>query len=615
MHKKNMVTANLRRNCNLLGLFLLLLAILQEISKSQSRTVLPRKPTNVATTDLTNTSVRITWQSRKSNFTAWYTVECSTAESGSAACKGILYSPEAKNITSTKADLRKLHPYTNYKFTIYAKNAASRNLPKKYWPNETIAFMTRPGLPSEVGSFLYKVEKKTLTLGWQPPPFKRDAVVYYETKCDGMKMKRTFYPYITISIGKQDAITCQVRATNTAGKGPWRTKTIILSGGLSSLETGMISVSVVVVCFIMLIVIVVVWKRSKKRRRRTSKNEDTVRWKREDSSEPNVYDPVHIELKGNSVDNVGFQDDDEEPVYIEIIGDDFEYPFDKLDRKKVLGQGEFGVVYRACALDISGSKGVSQVAVKILKENARERDQRDFLNELSIMKTIRPHQNVVRLLGCCTLTGRNCIILEYLRHGNLQVFLRKSRGYYGSNECELHTSVLSANQLLQFCFMIADGMNHISSQNVIHRDLACRNILVGTSNGQYVCKIGDLGLARQLDESTGFYQRVSQEKLPIKWMAYESLFEGIFSVKSDVWSFGVALYEIFTVGDTPYPLFKSKEMALQIKNGHRMSKPPHCSVELYEIMMKCWNNDANLRPSFSNLKDTFQELLSKDDHL
>jgi len=241
------------------------------------------------------------------------------------------------------------------------------------------------------------------------------------------------------------------------------------------------------------------------------------------------------------------------------------------------------------------------------EESATAKDKQDMITELNVMKGLEPHPHVVRLIGCCSLDSPLLIVLEYLPYGDLLGYLRISRGHsdsYNSGE-KKPTSRLTAKDLLSFAWMIADGMMYLADMKVVHRDLAARNILVGENK---VCKISDFGLAR--DVKHDIYVRKTQARLPIKWMPPESLFRGESSIMSDVWSYGIVLWEVFTIGDSPYPRIYASEVASLLEGGYRMPRPAHISEELYSIMSECWSEKPEARPTFQWICAAMKRLIN-----
>ncbi|KAH8363365.1 hypothetical protein KR084_009073 [Drosophila pseudotakahashii] len=289
----------------------------------------------------------------------------------------------------------------------------------------------------------------------------------------------------------------------------------------------------------------------------------------------------------------------------EANGDRWEFPRYRLKFFNILGEGAFGQVWRCEATNINDIEGITTVAVKTLKESATEVDRKDLLSELEVMKSLEPHINVVRLLGCCTDKDPTFVILEYVNRGKLQTYLRSSRAerHYGNTHGK--SNVLTSCDLTSFMYQVAKGMDYLTSRGIIHRDLAARNILI---TEDHTCKVADFGFARDVITSK-IYERKSEGKLPIRWMATESLYDNIFSVKSDIWSFGILMWEIVTLGSTPYPGISAADVMRKVRDGYRLEKPEHCRRELYNIMYYCWSHDPQERPLFGEIIQMLDKLL------
>ncbi|KAG5892404.1 hypothetical protein JTB14_014754 [Gonioctena quinquepunctata] len=289
--------------------------------------------------------------------------------------------------------------------------------------------------------------------------------------------------------------------------------------------------------------------------------------------------------------------------------DRWEYPRHRLKFFNILGEGAFGQVWKCEALDLEGKDtGVTVVAVKTLKENANEKERSDLISELQVMKMLEPHSNVVRLLGCCTDKEPIFLIMEYISKGKLQSYLRNSRAERYYNNMHGHSRSLTSRDLTSFVYQVAKGMEYLSENGIIHRDLAARNILI---TEEHTCKVADFGFARDVIASH-VYERKSEGRLPIRWMAPESLYDNIFSVKSDVWSFGVLIWEVVTLGSTPYPGMSAVEVMKKVRDGYRLDKPEHCRRELYNIMYYCWDKDAKQRPTFTECIELLEKLLMSE---
>ncbi|XP_026179205.1 tyrosine-protein kinase receptor Tie-1 isoform X2 [Mastacembelus armatus] len=260
----------------------------------------------------------------------------------------------------------------------------------------------------------------------------------------------------------------------------------------------------------------------------------------------------------------------------------------------VIGEGNFGQVIKAM-IKKDGNK--MSAAIKMLKEFASENDHRDFAGELEVLCKLGQHPNIINLIGACENRGYLYIAIEYAPYGNLLDFLRKSRVLETDPAfAKEHgtASTLTSQQLLQFAVDVANGMHYLSDKQFIHRDLAARNVLVGDN---LVAKIADFGLSRGEE----VYVKKTMGRLPVRWMAIESLNYSVYTTKSDVWSFGVLLWEIVSLGGTPYCGMTCAELYEKLPQGYRMEKPKNCDDEVYELMRQCWRDRPYERPPFSQI--------------
>ncbi|XP_077999681.1 proto-oncogene tyrosine-protein kinase receptor Ret-like [Glandiceps talaboti] len=286
--------------------------------------------------------------------------------------------------------------------------------------------------------------------------------------------------------------------------------------------------------------------------------------------------------------------------------------------EKVIGEGEFGRVLKAQALNIRGLTGYTPVAVKMIKNGASSSELRDLMTELHLLKQVN-HPNVIKLLGCCTHKGPLYLIVEYCNHGSLRHYLRDSRRLetlYVQDQFNLMVNgdnpsieeTVTSRDLMSFAWQICKGMMYLTEMKLVHRDLATRNVLVAEGK---IMKISDFGLTRDIYESDAYLKK-SKGRIPVKWMAVESLYDQIYTTKSDVWSFGVLLWEIITLGATPYPGIPPERLFHILKTGYRMERPDNCSDELYDIMLRCWRTSPKERPNFSELEKIFEQMLEQN---
>uniref|UniRef100_A0A3B3QFU5 Fibroblast growth factor receptor n=1 Tax=Paramormyrops kingsleyae TaxID=1676925 RepID=A0A3B3QFU5_9TELE len=289
----------------------------------------------------------------------------------------------------------------------------------------------------------------------------------------------------------------------------------------------------------------------------------------------------------------------------------WEFSRDKLTLGKPLGEGCFGqvVMAEAMGIDKDKTKDAVTVAVKMLKDDATEKDLSDLVSEMEMMKMIGKHKNIINLLGACTQDGPLYVIVEYASKGNLREYLRARRPpgmEYSYDIARVSDEQLTFKDLVSCAYQVARGMEYLASQKCIHRDLAARNVLVTESN---VMKIADFGLARDV-HNIDYYKKTTNGRLPVKWMAPEALFDRVYTHQSDVWSFGVLMWEIFTLGGSPYPGIPVEELFKLLKEGHRMDKPSNCTNELYMMMKDCWHAISSHRPTFKQLVEDLDRILT-----
>uniref|UniRef100_A0A087YLN1 receptor protein-tyrosine kinase n=1 Tax=Poecilia formosa TaxID=48698 RepID=A0A087YLN1_POEFO len=328
----------------------------------------------------------------------------------------------------------------------------------------------------------------------------------------------------------------------------------------------------------------------------------------------------------------------------------WEFPRDKLRLGGVLGSGAFGKVVEATAYGLGTENKATRVAVKMLKPSAHSEEREALMSELKILSHLGYHDNIVNLLGACTQGGPMLMITEYCSHGDLlnflrthvpdfmvsmitidevgdEVFYKNLTGHqerlrspnepgkteptwmqlvspalspeltWGSPSGE-HMMSLSLCDLLRFSYHVAQGLDFLSSRNCIHRDVAARNVLLTDCR---VAKICDFGLARDIQNDDSYIVQ-GNARLPVKWMAPESIFQCLYTVQSDVWSYGVLLWEIFSLGKSPYPnVVVDTNFYKMIKDGHHMEQPEFAPNEMYHLMKLCWSLEPTHRPTFKTI--------------
>ncbi|XP_053188038.1 macrophage colony-stimulating factor 1 receptor 2 [Scomber japonicus] len=331
----------------------------------------------------------------------------------------------------------------------------------------------------------------------------------------------------------------------------------------------------------------------------------------------------------------------------------WEFPRDKLRLGAVLGSGAFGKVVEATAYGLGTDDNVTRVAVKMLKPSAHSEEREALMSELKILSHLGYHDNIVNLLGACTRGGPMLMITEYCSHGDLLNFLRghahdfmasilsvdevEGEAFYknmtaqharlrsdsgisccseyqemqpilspGQEHLGVQKDSLSVSDLMRFSYQVAQGLDFLSTRNCIHRDVAARNVLL---TDHRVAKICDFGLARDICNDDSYIVQ-GNARLPVKWMAPESIFQCVYTVQSDVWSYGVLLWEIFSLGKSPYPnVAVDTNFYMMIKDGRHMAQPDFAPAEMYQLMTLCWSLEPTDRPTFKMIGQLIDRLL------
>ncbi|XP_054742256.1 tyrosine-protein kinase transmembrane receptor Ror [Anastrepha obliqua] len=263
-----------------------------------------------------------------------------------------------------------------------------------------------------------------------------------------------------------------------------------------------------------------------------------------------------------------------------------QYTLQDLEFVEELGEGAFGKVYKGQLTQMNGEKIF--VAVKALKENASLKTQQDFRREIELISDLK-HDNIVCILGVVLNKEPYCMLFEYMSNGDLHEFLIANSPSENKSLTQL--------EFLKISLQISEGMEYLSSHHYVHRDLAARNCLVGD---KLTVKISDFGLSRDI-YSSDYYRVQSKSLLPVRWMPSESILYGKFTTESDVWSFGVVLWEIYSYGMQPYYGHSNQEVINLVRSRQLLSCPEACPTAVYSLMIECWHEQSVRRPSFSEI--------------
>ncbi|KAE8294072.1 Ephrin type-B receptor 3 [Larimichthys crocea] len=499
-------------------------------------------------------------------------------------------SPRHLGLMQRRVAVRNLQAHTQYSFEIQAVNGVSNKSP--YTPQfSTVNITTNQAAPSAVPTVhLMAATASTMSLSWLPPEKPNGIILDYEIKyhekdqgeaiAHTMTAQRSNARIEGLKAGTPYVV--QVRARTVAGYGrysspadfstnlqtdppkSWQEQLPLIVG--SATATLVFIIAVVVIAIVCL-----------RKQRNGSESEYTEKLQQYITPGMKVYiDPFTYEDPNEAVREFA-KEIDVSCVKIE----------------EVIGAGEFGEVCRG-RLKLPGRREII-VAIKTLKVGYTDRQRRDFLSEASIMGQF-DHPNIIRLEGVVTKSRPVMIVTEFMENGALDSFLRLNDGQF------------TVIQLVGMLRGIAAGMKYLSDMNYVHRDLAARNILV---NSNLVCKVSDFGLSRFLedDPTDPTYTSSLGGKIPIRWTAPEAIAYRKFTSASDVWSYGIVMWEVMSYGERPYWDMSNQDVINAVEQDYRLPPPMDCPTALHQLMLDCWVKERNLRPKFTQIVATLDKLI------
>ncbi|XP_078319396.1 inactive tyrosine-protein kinase transmembrane receptor ROR1-like isoform X4 [Crassostrea virginica] len=276
-----------------------------------------------------------------------------------------------------------------------------------------------------------------------------------------------------------------------------------------------------------------------------------------------------------------------------------EFPLSSIRFLQELGEGAFGKVYKGEVIGLYGESTVSKIAIKTLKENAMPKIKNDFRREVDLMTELR-HPNIVCLLGVSMKQEPMCMLFEFMPYGDLHEYLITHSPNSDMSSVDDESGkkiILEYPEMLFISIQVAAGMEYLASHHFVHRDLAARNILVGDNLS---VKISDFGLSRDI-YSSDYYRVQSKSLLPVRWMPLEAILYGKFTTESDVWSYGVVLWEIFSYGLQPYYGYTNQEVIDVVRSRQILPNPEDCPPRMYGLMVECWHENPTRRPTFREI--------------
>ncbi|XP_025770943.1 insulin receptor-related protein [Puma concolor] len=477
-----------------------------------------------------------------------------------------------------RAVLSGLRHFTEYRIDIHACNHAAHTVgcsAATFVFARTMPHREADGIPGKVA--WEAAGKSSVLLRWLEPPDPNGLILKYEIKYRRLGEEATVLCVSRLRYAKSGGVhlallppgnySARVRATSLAGNGSWTESIAFYIPGPEEEDSGGLHVLLTVTPVgLMLLVILAALGFFYGRKRNST-----------------LYASVNPEYFSASA------------VY---IPDEWEVPREQISIIRELGQGSFGMVYEGLAQGLEAGEESTPVALKTVNELASPRERIEFLKEASVMKAFKCH-HVVRLLGVVSQGQPTLVIMELMTRGDLKSHLRSLRPE-AENNPGLPRPALG--DMIQMAGEIADGMAYLAANKFVHRDLAARNCMVSQD---FTVKIGDFGMTRDVYE-TDYYRKGGKGLLPVRWMAPESLKDGIFTTHSDVWSFGVVLWEIATLAEQPYQGLSNEQVLKFVMDGGVLEELESCPLRLQELMSRCWQQNPRLRPTFTHILDSIR---------
>ncbi|XP_061832019.1 ephrin type-B receptor 3-like isoform X16 [Nerophis lumbriciformis] len=559
-------------------------------------TTVPSAPRNVISS-VNETSLVLEWSEPRElggRDDTFYNVICKKCLPERGMCSrcddNVDISPRHLGLTQRRVAVRNLQAHTQYSFEIQAVNGVSNKSP--YTPQfSAVNITTNQAAPSAVPTVhLMAATASTMSLSWLPPEKPNGIILDYEIKyhekdqgeaiAHTMTAQRSNARIEGLKAGTPYVV--QVRARTVAGYGRYSSPADF-STNLQTDPPKMwqeqlpLIVGSATAVFVFIIAVVVIAIVCLRKQRNGSESEYTEKLQQYITPGMKVYiDPFTYEDPNEAVREFA-KEIDVSCVKIE----------------EVIGAGEFGEVCRG-RLKLPGRREII-VAIKTLKVGYTDRQRRDFLSEASIMGQF-DHPNIIRLEGVVTKSRPVMIVTEFMENGALDSFLRLNDGQF------------TVIQLVGMLRGIAAGMKYLSDMNYVHRDLAARNILV---NSNLVCKVSDFGLSRFLedDPTDPTYTSSLGGKIPIRWTAPEAIAYRKFTSASDVWSYGIVMWEVMSYGERPYWDMSNQDVINAVEQDYRLPPPMDCPTALHQLMLDCWVKERNLRPKFTQIVATLDKLI------
>ncbi|XP_019911918.1 ephrin type-A receptor 7 isoform X2 [Esox lucius] len=552
---------------------------------------------------------------------------CSWEPEECVPCGGnVGYSPQQAGLVDTYVSVVDLLAHANYTFEVEAVNGVS-DLSRTQRLFAAVSVATSQAAPSQVSEVIKeRVQQRSIQLSWQEPELPNGVITEYEIKYYEKEQKDRIYSTVksrstsaTVNnLKPSTAYVFQIRAFTAAGYGTFgprvevTTKEEASATIVSSEQNPVIIIAVVAVAGTIILVFMVFGFIIGRRYALAGPVDSPLLHcgysKADQEGDEELYFQFKFPGTKTYIDPETYEDPNRA---VHQFAKELDASCIKIER--VIGAGEFGEVCSG-RLKLPGKRDTS-VAIKTLKVGYSEKQRRDFLCEASIMGQF-DHPNVVHLEGVVTRGKPVMIVIEYMENGSLDAFLRKHDGQF------------TVIQLVGMLRGIAAGMRYLSDMGYVHRDLAARNILV---NSNLVCKVSDFGLSRVIDDdpeavytTTGKMQDVMNViftpatdlrfteqggKIPVRWTAMEAIQYRKFTSASDVWSYGIVMWEVMSYGERPYWDMSNQDVIKAIEEGYRLPAPMDCPPGLHQLMLDCWQKERADRPKFDQIVGILDKMI------
>ncbi|XP_032398850.1 ephrin type-A receptor 7 isoform X1 [Etheostoma spectabile] len=514
------------------------------------------------------------------------------------------YSPAQSGLVDTYVTVMDLLAHANYTFEVEAVNGVS-DLSRTQRLFAAVSIATGQAAPSQVSEVIKeKVQQRSIQLSWQEPQQPNGVITEYEIKYYEKDQKDRVYSTVrsrstsaTVNnLKPSTAYVFQIRAFTEAGYGTYgprleiTTKEETTAAIVSSEQNPVIIIAVVAVAGTIILVFMVFGFIIGRRYALAGPIDSPLLHcgysKADQEGDEELYFQFKFPGTKTYIDPETYEDPNRA---VHQFAKELDASCIKIER--VIGAGEFGEVCSG-RLKLPGKRDVA-VAIKTLKVGYTEKQRRDFLCEASIMGQF-DHPNVVHLEGVVTRGKPVMIVIEYMENGSLDGFLRKHDGQF------------TVIQLVGMLRGIAAGMRYLSDMGYVHRDLAARNILV---NSNLVCKVSDFGLSRVIDDDPEAVYTTTGGKIPVRWTAPEAIQYRKFTSASDVWSYGIVMWEVMSYGERPYWDMSNQDVIKAIEEGYRLPAPMDCPPGLHQLMLDCWQKDRAERPKFDQIVGILDKMI------